>query len=83
MRTEGNHKMEAYWVCVQPGDGTRYSLHIIADRYGGWLVVWKDAKEMFWVSKGLDEIKSIVSDGYYNEQKILEILNYVPWMEDC
>ena len=76
--------MEAYWVCVQPGDGTRYSLHIIADRYGGWLVIWKDARETYWVSSGLDEIKSIDGrGGQYNKDAILDILNYVPWVEDC
>ena len=84
MRIEGQKKgMEAYWLCVQPGDGTRYSLHIIEDRYGGWLVIWKEAREMFCVSSRLDEIKSIVSDGFYNEKKILEILNDVLWLEDC
>jgi len=76
--------LEAYWISVQPGDGTRYNLHIVEDRYGGWLVIWKEAKEMYWVNKRLDEIKPIVPREYgtYNEKMILDILNECVWIGD-
>lgn len=37
----------SWFLDEQPGDGTRYMLHVTVDHHGGYLVAWKDAL-MFW-----------------------------------
>ena len=84
MRIETNHEstVPSQYIVFQPGDGTRYALHITLDYHGGWLVVWRDARAVFWVSENLEEIKQLArSDerNKYNEDMVLQCLNAIPW----
>ncbi len=43
----------------EPGDGTRYAIHVQTDYYGGWLVAWRDAQALFWLSDDLEDMKPL------------------------
>jgi hypothetical protein len=79
MKIEIIDNMEAaHYIVFQPGDGTRYALHIQDDYYGGWLVVWKEGKMLFWVNEELSEIKKIIGNSY-SADMVLKCLNSIEW----
>lgn len=78
VETRYESNVPTHYLVFQPGDGTRYALHVQLDYYGGWLVVWKEGRMLFWVNENLDEIKQIVGNKY-SADMVLKCLRSIDW----
>lgn len=66
----------------QPGDGTRYAIHVQTDYHGGWLVAWRDVGALFWLSSDLEEMKPLTKPRQnlqYSSEVIHQALKRVVW----
>jgi len=66
----------------EPGDGTRYAIHVQSDYHGGWLVAWRDAASLFWLSSDLEDMKPLTrnrSNIQYSCDVIHQALKSVAW----